>query len=129
MTTTRTTAARLRKAATTYASSVWGMTLRKITADEVLTMEIRADGYANAHVEGEHEANGLCTFPSARDCGEAGAAAEFVETTEGISVTASDLGMSTAPAATGSHAGHDHPATKAARAACRRQAGKAVDPA
>jgi hypothetical protein len=119
--TTNATARRLRRAAEVYAFHTWGMVIRKITNDEVLTMELRSDGYSNAHVEGEHESNGLCHFSgnmAARDCGEAGAAAEFVETTDGLART-DEL----AKAATlGSHAGHDHPATKAARAACRRAA-------
>lgn len=122
MTTTNATARRLRRAAEAYALNTWGMTIRRITADEVLTMEIRADGYSNAHVEGEHEANGLCSFSgnmAARDCGEAGAAAEFIETTDGLTA-ASPTPTTRGDRAAMTHRGHDHPNTKAGRAACRR---------
>lgn len=121
--TTNATARRLRRAAAAYALDTWGIELRKITADEVLTMEIRADGYSNAHVEGEHESNGLCSFTgklAARDCGEAGAAAEFVETMDNDVPDAHAALTPNSPTRTTSHAACTHPATKSARAACRR---------
>lgn len=43
-------------------------------------LEIRADGYASAHVDGEHEAWEGCPYRSAQECGERMAAEEFVET-------------------------------------------------
>lgn len=43
-------------------------------------LEVQADGYANAHVEGEHEAWGTCPYASAEECGERHAAEAFVET-------------------------------------------------
>lgn len=124
MTTKRSTAATLRDYARTYALDTWGMTIRKITADEVLTMEIRADGYSNAHVEGDHAGNGLCSFESATICGLWGAASEFVECTEGLAAT--DPAATTTAPRIGSHAACTHEATKAARAACRRAATKAL---
>lgn len=69
---------RLRRYAQEYAREVWGQEVIP-SARDLMTMEIRSDGYANAHVEGEHEANGLCPFTSARECGERSAAAEWVE--------------------------------------------------
>lgn len=106
-----TTARRLRTFAADYARDVWpSLAYRAPSANEITTMEIRADGYSNAHVEGEHAASG-CTF-SATECGLRAAAAEYVECT--------DFSEPVATPRTGSHAGHDHPATKAARAACRR---------
>jgi hypothetical protein len=75
-----------------------------------VTISIRADGYANAHVEGEHEFNGLCSFTSARDCGEAMAASEYVECTD----------MTPIPGRTHVHTNCNHEPTKSARAACRR---------
>lgn len=126
MTTKRITRATLRDYARTYAADTWGIELRKITTAEVTVMEIRADGYANAHVEGEHNANGICSFESAAICGMWGAASEFVETTDGITVTAAPHDV-TNPPRTGSHASHDHPSTKAARAACRRASATAIE--
>jgi hypothetical protein len=64
-----------------YAENYWpNLAVPEVTDDDALMMELRSDGYANAHVEGEHEANGLCSFKSARECGERMAASEFVET-------------------------------------------------
>lgn len=112
--TTNPTARRLRREAAAYAALVWPtVTYRPPTRDEVDTMSIRADGYSNAHVEGEHEANGICSFSgnmAARDCGEAMAASEYVECTD----------MTPIPGRTHVHTDCQHPATKSARAACRR---------
>lgn len=122
--TTNATARRLRRVAEAYARDTRGMTLRRITNDEVLTMELRADGYSNAHVEGEHESNGLCSFTgkmAARDCGELGAAAEFVETTDGLSATPKPVAATNrGDRAAMTHRGCDHANTKAERAKCRR---------
>lgn len=74
---------RLRSYAREYAEQVWPtLAYRDPTDDECLTIEVRSDGYANAHVEGEHESNGICHFTSARECGERFAASEFVECTD-----------------------------------------------
>lgn len=63
-----------------YAETCWpNLPVPEVTEGDLVMLDVRADGYANAHVEGEHEANGLCAFASARECGERFAAAEFVE--------------------------------------------------
>lgn len=122
--TTNATTRRLRRAVDTYARDTWGVEVGKISRDQFTTMEIRADGYSNAHVEGEHEANGLCSFSgnmAARDCGEAGAAAEFVETyTVDDEPAARKAPTNRGDRAAMTHRGHDHPNTKADRAKCRR---------
>lgn len=41
-------------------------------------LEVQADGYANAHVEGEHDST-VCPYATAEECGERNAAAAFVE--------------------------------------------------
>lgn len=59
---------------------VWGEPeLNDLPDDELMFIEIRSDGYANAHVEGEHDAWMTCGYNSARECGERCAAAEWVE--------------------------------------------------
>lgn len=74
---------RLRTYTREYAQAVWpDLTYRDPTDDECLTMEIRSDWAANAHVEGEHNSNGICTYDSARECGERMVAAEYVECTD-----------------------------------------------
>lgn len=118
--TTNKQARRLRAYAVGYAHDTWGIHLRPITADEVLTMEIRSDGYANAHVEGEHEANGLCSFSSARECGERQAAAEFVETMDSDVPDAHVARTGSRSVTVRTHDDCDHASTKSARAACRR---------
>lgn len=120
MTTTRSTT-RLRRYAAEYHQSMWSnLPYRPPTADELITMDIRADGYANAHVEGSHGTEDRpCSFATARECGERYAASEYVECT--------DMTEPVASPRTGSHADHDHPATKAARAACRRAAATAIE--
>jgi hypothetical protein len=110
---------RLRSYVTEYARNTWGVEIGRIGADQFLRMSLRADGYANAHVEGEHESNGICSFTSPRVCGERAAAAEFVETS-----TVDD--EPTFTPTQGAHANCDHPSTKAARAACRRARSAAV---
>lgn len=72
------TKTRLTRYAKEYAGSVWGETVN-LTDEDIDIIEIRSDGYANAHVEGEHEALGLCHADSARECGERMAASEWVE--------------------------------------------------
>lgn len=72
------TKARLTRYAREYASQVWGQDVNP-TDEDISIMDIRSDGYANAHVEGEHEALGLCHADSARECGERMAASEWVE--------------------------------------------------
>jgi hypothetical protein len=63
-----------------YERDVWpNLPPIKITKDALFDMELRSDGWANAHVEGEHNANGICSCKTARECGERGAAAEYVE--------------------------------------------------
>lgn len=62
-----------------YAGSVWGQHYAALTDDQLLVIDVRADSYAYAHVEGEHNANGICHFTDAKECGERLAAAEFVE--------------------------------------------------
>lgn len=72
--------ARLLKYVNTYRTRVWGMAPVDSLSDEALiTIDVRSDGYANAHVEGEHEAWNICRYDSARECGERCAAAEWVE--------------------------------------------------
>lgn len=72
--------ARLRQYVTEYAEAVWPeLPMPVPSALDLIQMEVRADAYANAHVEGEHEANKLCSLTSARECGERAAASEFVE--------------------------------------------------
>jgi hypothetical protein len=62
-----------------YAQERWNMKVR-VTSDDALGIELRSDGYANAHVEGEHGTEGRdCGYSTARECGERYAAAEFVE--------------------------------------------------
>jgi hypothetical protein len=41
-------------------------------------LEVQADGWANAHVEGEHDATD-CPYATAQECGERTAAEAFVE--------------------------------------------------
>lgn len=41
-------------------------------------LEVQADGYANAHVEGEHDST-VCPYATAAECGERSAAEAFVE--------------------------------------------------
>lgn len=63
-----------------YNATVWpNLPVPVIKPSDLERMEIRAEGYANAHVEGEHEANGICIFTSSTECGERHAAGEFVE--------------------------------------------------
>jgi hypothetical protein len=50
------------------------------TDDDCFDMELRSDGYANAHVEGQHNTEGpKCGFTTATECGERMAASEYVE--------------------------------------------------
>lgn len=70
---------RLRRHVRKYAEA-WGVEKPRVTAEDVFVIAVRADGYSNAHVQGEHEAHG-CVF-NARDCGERAAAEEFVEAAE-----------------------------------------------
>lgn len=69
---------RLKRYATEYAWQAWGQNVDP-TDEDALIMDVRSDGYANAHVEGEHEGFRSCGFTSARECGERMAAAEWVE--------------------------------------------------
>lgn len=63
-----------------YNAAIWpDMPVPVIKPSDIVRMEIRSESYSNAHVEGEHEANGLCIFTSSTECGERHAAAEFVE--------------------------------------------------
>lgn len=41
-------------------------------------LEVHADGYSNAHVEGEHDST-VCPYATSEECGERSAAAMFVE--------------------------------------------------
>lgn len=72
---------RLTAYAAEYADTVWPDLDTPMLAGEALERaEVRADAYANAHVEGEHAAHG-CPFATSTECGERAAAAEFVEST------------------------------------------------
>jgi hypothetical protein len=63
-----------------YNAAVWpDFAVPVIKPSDLERMEIRAESYSNAHVEGEHEANGICIFTSSTECGERHAAGEFVE--------------------------------------------------
>ena len=67
---------------TEYSEQVWpNLPVPVPTDDDLEWMDFRSDGYANAHVEGEHQAHGLCPYTSPHECGERSAAAEFVECT------------------------------------------------
>lgn len=75
-----TTADRLRSYIKEYSEQVWpDLSIPEPNEGDLEVVEIRSDGYANAHVEGEHESNKLCPFTSAKECGERWAASEFVE--------------------------------------------------
>lgn len=115
-----TTARRIRDYARTYASETWGIELRRLTKEELFTAEIRSDSYANAHVEGDHIGNKLCSFTSPLECGLRAAAAELVETMDSDVPDAHVARSGSTPRTTGSHADCAHDATKAARAACRK---------
>lgn len=63
-----------------YNAAVWpDFAVPVIKPSDLERMEIRADMYSNGHVEGEHEANGLCPYSTSTECGERLVAAEFVE--------------------------------------------------
>jgi hypothetical protein len=73
-------AARLIQYVREYNAAIWpDFPVPVIKPSDLERMEIRSEGYSNAHVEGEHEANGLCIFKSSTECGERHAAGEFVE--------------------------------------------------
>lgn len=75
-----TTEQRLRRYVREYWLEVWpDLPEPKPSGDDVFSIDVRSDMYANAHVEGDHVANGICKFESALECGERMAAAEFVE--------------------------------------------------
>jgi hypothetical protein len=77
----RTPAERLASYAAEYSAAVWpDLPFAPPTADDLEYMEIRADGYSNAHVEGEHTVFELCKYADATECGLRSAAAEYVET-------------------------------------------------
>lgn len=65
-----------------YNAAAWpNMALVRPTEDwEFDVMEIHADMYASAHVDGEHVENGICAYGTAAECGERSAAARWVET-------------------------------------------------
>ena len=81
MSTLTDTQTRLADYAREYARAVWPkLPYDEPGLDDLIVMEIRADEYANAHVQGEHRWNGLCSYATARECSERAAAAEYVET-------------------------------------------------
>lgn len=55
---------------------------RDPTPSEVEEGLDRADYFADAHVEGEHEANRICRWTDAWTCGLKNSAATYVETTD-----------------------------------------------
>lgn len=67
---------------TEYSTRVWpGLPVTVPTEDwEFDVVEIQAEGYANAHVDGEHEAWNICPYKSPQECGEHMAAEAYVET-------------------------------------------------
>jgi hypothetical protein len=73
-------AARIVRYVNEYNACVWpNMDVPVIKPSDLERMEYRAESYTNAHIEGEHEANGICIFTDATECGERHAAGEFVE--------------------------------------------------
>jgi hypothetical protein len=81
---TETTGDRLRRYVKQYHEEVWpDLREPEPTEADLISIEVRSDGYANAHVEGEHHTHEdyYCTQKgwNARECGERMAAAEFVE--------------------------------------------------
>lgn len=76
-------AARMDRYIAEYSAAVWPTHEVPKHKDEwdLAVTEIRADGFANAHVEGEHGTEDMpCPYATADECGERAAAAEFVET-------------------------------------------------
>lgn len=66
-----------------YSAAVWPGHAVPVHEDEwaFQITEIRAERYANAHVEGEHGTeDNPCPYTTANECGERMAAEEFVET-------------------------------------------------
>jgi hypothetical protein len=76
---------RLRKYVAEYAKEMWNDHSyyeggdKYPTDEQCLTIELRSDGWANAHVEGQHGSEVPCMYSTAQECGERWAAAEFVE--------------------------------------------------
>lgn len=59
-----------------YSERVWpGYDVPKVTGPDVERMLVRADSYADAHVNFSTN----CQYGTAEECGERAAAAEFVE--------------------------------------------------
>jgi hypothetical protein len=74
------TAARIIRYVREYNAAIWpSFPVPVIKPSDLDRMEIRSESYSNAHVEGEHEANDICIFTDATECGERHAAGEFVE--------------------------------------------------
>lgn len=64
-----------------YADLAWpGLALEEPTADDLWVIEARSDGWANAHVAAGGDCSGCGGRLEALECGEKGAAAEYVET-------------------------------------------------
>jgi hypothetical protein len=72
---------RLRRYVKEYYEEVWPTLTAKVPSDDdCFDMELRSDGYANAHVEGQHNTEGpKCGLTTATECGERIAASEWVE--------------------------------------------------
>lgn len=64
-----------------YAEQVWpDLDVPTPTTRDLQIMEVRSDGWADAHVGGSHGTeDNPCSASTAQECGERMAAAEFVE--------------------------------------------------